>query len=179
MIWLAIPCISLLLLRNYCGIHWKDLGLVNIRNLSVSPGTFVRVAVVFVSLWMASMTEGAFRLIFIPPSNAFSYENFMPRGNMKNVVLIYLALTAAVVEEIYFRGFLAWFLKADTNSVIYRVGFVLLSSALFALGHLEYGIAKSLSSLIFGLVASTLYLRLRNVWYLIFGHLLINLIATW
>lgn len=78
-------------------------------------------------------------------------------------------IVAPVVEEILFRGLLfqRWALRWGTMTG------VILSSALFAVGHVEL-----LGHFAFGVVMCALYLRTRSLWVPIAAHALNNFIVS-
>jgi len=105
----------------------------------------------------------------------FALESVYPGGGWGTVVWIYSAMTAGVVESIFFIG-LPWLLWSR-----YRQGKVLLfsciSSLVFASAHWEQGPHVVAGALAFNLVACAWYLRLKNLWPVVIGHVTVDLIA--
>ncbi len=89
----------------------------------------------------------------------------------------YHGLAAAFVEEVYFRGLLAYLiLRGDAP---HRLLFILLSSAAFAVSHFDLDIAGMAAIFYYGLVSALIYLRLRNLWPLIASHMFVNTALAW
>lgn len=82
---------------------------------------------------------------------------------------IIAVIVAPLVEEVLFRGFLLhrWALRWGTGTG------VVLSSILFALGHVEL-----LGHFLFGVAMCALYLRTRSLWVPIAAHSLNNLVVS-
>jgi len=82
---------------------------------------------------------------------------------------IIAVIVAPVVEEILFRGLLLqrWALRWGTMTG------VILSSAVFAIGHIEL-----LGHFVFGVAMAALYLRTRSLWVPIAAHALNNFIVS-
>jgi membrane protease YdiL (CAAX protease family) len=65
----------------------------------------------------------------------------------------------------------------NSGSSIRRFSFVLMSSTVFALNHWPQGGFKVIATAYLGAIAAVLFLKLRNLWYLIAGHLALNLVS--
>ncbi|MGH8670009.1 MAG: CPBP family intramembrane glutamic endopeptidase [Burkholderiales bacterium] len=78
---------------------------------------------------------------------------------------------ASLIEEVIYRALLYRLLVPRTT--VYLV----VSSSLFATIHYDQGLLGILSSLVFGVVAATIFLWVKNVWPLAFAHYATNLIA--
>ena len=90
-------------------------------------------------------------------------------------LLIFTCFTAAVVEEILFRGYILPTLTNITNSA--KLGIVI-SSTLFGLMHLSYGTAHQvIIPIYFGIIFSTYYWKFRNLKVVIFCHFIWNLVV--
>lgn len=82
---------------------------------------------------------------------------------------IIAVIVAPVIEEVLFRGLLLqrWALRWGTMTA------VILSSSLFAIGHVEV-----LGHFVFGVAMAALYLRTRSLWVPISAHALNNFIVS-
>lgn len=90
-------------------------------------------------------------------------------------LLIFTCFTAAVIEEILFRGYILPTLSNITNSV--NLG-IIISSILFGLMHLSYGTAHQvIIPIYFGIIFSTYYSKFRNLKVVIFCHFIWNLVV--
>lgn len=90
-------------------------------------------------------------------------------------LLIFTALTAGVVEELIFRGYLLPRLQ-----IIFKKPFmaIILSSLLFGMVHIGYGtILQVIGPIFIGLVFAIYYSKYRNIKVLILCHFLWDFIA--
>jgi len=138
----------------------------------------IKLIVVAVPLGLLSLA--GFWLLFLPLSYAapdfvrsWAIENAanQPVDNVSMWIgrTIIAVIVAPLVEEVLFRGFLLhrWALRWGTGTG------VVLSSILFALGHVEL-----LGHFLFGVVMCALYLRTRSLWVPIAAHSLNNLVVS-
>jgi len=80
--------------------------------------------------------------------------------------VLYLFIVRVFLEEWFFRGFL-----------VKRIG-VILSSLVFAAGHLAYGsIVEVVGAFVLGMVLAYYFKRTGNLWINIVAHLLYNFSA--
>lgn len=101
---------------------------------------------------------------------------FLPTNKKEKRLWNFLSLTAAITEEIIYRGFM-----------IYALGFlfptlsiwliILFASVLFGLAHTYQGIVGVLRTTVFGFLFSLLYISLESILPLIFFHFLIDYLA--
>ncbi|HRS42694.1 MAG TPA: CPBP family intramembrane metalloprotease [Candidatus Diapherotrites archaeon] len=81
------------------------------------------------------------------------------------IAIVYLFLVRVFLEEWFFRGFLTP-----------RLG-VILSSALFAIGHIAYGsIIEIIGAFVLGVFLSSTYKKYNNLWPNVFAHIIYNLV---
>lgn len=99
-------------------------------------------------------------------------SSFLPRTEREYRSFAWLSLTAGIVEEIAYRGFLVW----------YFAGFLPLwasvaaSSAIFGLGHIYQGPAAALRTGLVGLVFAVLYVVSGSIWLPILAHAAVDLL---
>ena len=117
--------------------------------------------------YRASVNE-KLRSVTVPSSVAA----IMPETDSQKRLYGVVALSAGVTEEILYRGFLLFVLAAGIP-VIGIWGSVLISSALFALGHLYQGPSGMIRTLVIGLIMCLIYLASGT---LVLGMLLHTLI---
>jgi membrane protease YdiL (CAAX protease family) len=177
-VWIVLPAGSLAALRRTVPLQYADLGLPSLRDGRSSQ--LLNRWLVLSSLAFLSyiIVLGIFGMLFPPHPDAFTYDSMLPEGNERKFLVIYLAVSAAVVEEVFYRGFLKWLIVEGNESPQRILTYVLGSSVLFGLNHWPHGIHLVLSTTYLGVVAALLYLRVRNLWYLIFAHTLVNLVAS-
>lgn len=111
----------------------------------------------------------------------FQWEQALSKSAWRPGMVIYYAATAAVIEEITFRGCLRWLLAGGGAEPSRRSAwrFVWMSSLLFGASHWEQGLAPMLAATAFGLAAALAYLKLRGLWPLIAAHFLIDVASFW
>ncbi|MGZ8218369.1 CPBP family intramembrane glutamic endopeptidase [Methylomagnum sp.] len=77
--------------------------------------------------------------------------------------------------------------SGDCRGCIFRASFrqpggfsgISPSPPLFAACHSEQGLHGVIAAWVYGLVAALLYVRLRSLWPLVFGHFVIDMIEFW
>ncbi len=86
--------------------------------------------------------------------------------SLSAIYIIYLFVIRVFLEEWFFRGFL-----------VKRVG-VIISSALFACGHILYGsVTEIIGAFVLGVVLARFYQKTGNIWVTFSAHLIYNFIA--
>lgn len=114
-----------------------------------------------------------------PDSSAvipFSYGEIVPSSTPKQwriVAWFYLATTGGVVEEVYYRSMMFHLFPAGWAGA---AAYVSCSMLLFASGHWEAGPARVFSTACFGAVTAVLFRSTQNIWPLILGHVLVDLV---
>ena len=81
-----------------------------------------------------------------------------------------VALTAGACEEIFFRGFLMWYLGAWMGPLMA----VLVSSAIFGLGHIYLGWAQAPKTALVGLLLAFVALASASLWPAMLLHALFD-----
>jgi hypothetical protein len=95
-------------------------------------------------------------------------------GDLKILTLLYFAVTAGLVEEFYYRGVMYRLIcMPDRRFIVY----VFTSSLVFSSVHWELGVQFLVSHFLWGLVMASIYYKIRNIWPLVFGHMITDLIA--
>jgi len=156
-------------------LSWTDFGLRPFNPLwlllalglalAVLPARGL-VALLAERLAGANFADMQLRLDLIAPSGGPLALNFL-------VTLVGAGLLAPVAEEFYFRGLIHRWFSA-------RFGLwpaVLISSAIFALGHAD-SIGVVASSFVLGLVLAAVYDRSRSLWLSIAVHATNNCLAV-
>jgi hypothetical protein len=117
---------------------------------------------------------------FWPYAENFGYSAIIPKLFPWNILIsLYFSTTAAVVEETVFRG-LPWLYFSCFLSPARRIiWYLILTPLLFAACHSEQGPHGVIAAWAYGLTAALLYIRLRNLWPLILGHFVIDMIEFW
>lgn len=172
----ALPIAVLLTLYLKYDVRPKDYGLIspgrNYPLWEMSVAALI-IALVLVAAWYLLWVPG--RILFGADDYLFSFDLVIPDGTLRIPVILYLSVSAGVIEEITFRG-LTWTAFAKLEAGKYRNHvYLITSSLLFASVHWEQGLAGLLGSFGFGLVAAAFYLQLKNLWPLVGAHTLANL----
>ncbi len=123
---------------------------------------FKKTIIIFLLLFVLSYTLSFFSVLFkVSDLNLVSEEilRYSP------IAIVYLFLVRVFLEEWFFRGFLTP-----------RLG-VILSSALFAIGHIAYGsIIEIIGAFVLGVFLSSTYKKYNNLWPNVFAHIIYNLV---
>jgi membrane protease YdiL (CAAX protease family) len=106
-------------------------------------------------------------------------EKIMPHSPLEALVFIALACTAGVSEEFLYRGFVfAAFVRAFANSTFAAlVAAVLVSSALFAIGHLYQGRRGIITTCVVGVLFSGARIWSGNLVPPVAAHIAADLVA--
>jgi hypothetical protein len=170
----VVPVAALAWLRVHAGVRPALYGLAR-------PGNFNRVdflkLAVLVCAVMAYLLDSSTRLgaALFPDRPSFTYLGAMPQGLPRPLLAVYFALTAALVEEVMFRGLPWLWLSGYMEGNRLRWTYLLWSAATFAGTHWENGHGQLLATLIYGLAAGGWFLVLRSLWPLVIAHLAIDL----
>lgn len=170
--WIVLPSILLWSARRSDLFGAADLGLhLSVSGRSSWPlflGSILIAAplVVLVDVYSAEAARSLF------PVNhgaaAFQYRDLVPATSFPRLlVLLYLCLSAGLVEEVYFRGMARLLFPAGWQGSLSYIAF---SALLFSSIHWEGGVWNLSEALLFGLATSALYVSLGNLWPLIIGH---------
>jgi membrane protease YdiL (CAAX protease family) len=110
--------------------------------------------------------------IFNEPADYTAF-NFI-EGDAQNYFkyLLYMWVSAAVGEEVLFRGFMTLQLRRIIGERKFII--VLLTSILFSLPHLYQGLSGLVMTFLFGLVFGFVYIKFNNIWINIIVHGLID-----
>jgi membrane protease YdiL (CAAX protease family) len=174
-----VPLVSLWLLRRLAGIGPSGYGLALPRG-AARGSLAAETLVATVLLWAGySLAEGlAARLLPGAPADAFGYDAALPGGGLARAAgTLYLAITAALAEEVMLRGVLRAWVERVVAPPRRATVFVLASATLFALVHWENGAAELVAAAVYGLIAASLCLRMGSLWPLVAAHFLIDLVA--
>ncbi|MBK9445820.1 MAG: CPBP family intramembrane metalloprotease [Betaproteobacteria bacterium] len=105
---------------------------------------------------------------YVPPD--FSYSAVTPDGFSGLLVAGYWAVTAGLVESVFYIG-LPWCLWRHRFGLEHRrTLFLMMSTALFALIHWEQGLHGVIAAFVFGLAACVLYWKINDLWPIVGAH---------
>ena len=170
--WVILPCFVFGYLFKFHNLTWDDLGLHSKINHTKN------IKALFFLCLVAAMFTYLIDRIFIRIAVAlvgnlpayFSYHSLQPNVLLlKWLSTLYFALSAGIIEELYYRGL---FYKAVQSASHPKLLYLLLSPAIFAIAHWEQGASRALGAYLFGMLASIFYLKIKNLWPLIVGHVI-------
>jgi uncharacterized protein len=87
-------------------------------------------------------------------------EPLLPRTQAERKLFWLVSFTAGICEEIFFRGFMTWYLSVWTG----LVPAVLIASALFGLGHIYLGFMHVPRTIFVGLILAGVALASGSLW---------------
>lgn len=168
--WIVLPLCVVLFLRRSGALVLEEIGF---RSNIFKEGKFD--IVIFVGLLYALIGLILY-FIFLsagealfPGNSLFHYQQVVPESGLARLLIaIYLATSAAFVEEFYFRG-LFYKITSYYNRPLFL--YMFWSPLLFSLIHWENGIANVFATYFLGLVSALLFVWTRNLWPLIIAHL--------
>jgi membrane protease YdiL (CAAX protease family) len=97
-------------------------------------------------------------------------EPILPHTSWERSLFRFVSLTAGVTEELFYRGFLIWFLMAWMGPA----AAVLVSSAMFGLGHIYMGWAQAPKTALVGLVMALVVFSSASLWPAMLLHAAID-----
>lgn len=171
--WVVFPLVIMVTLAKKYNIvprdYGFDVGLLRLKTflLSIAATITFYPATILVDrlVWMLSGQ----------PEISFSFQSNFPEGTKATITWLYSALSAGIIESIFFISipWMLWkFYKAEGKGA-----FILLSAFVFSLAHWEQGMHALVAAFSYGVVACLWYLGTRNIWVIIIGHTVIDLIA--
>lgn len=149
----------------------KDLGFVRPRRLWTLPFWVTGILAAFVlAQGVVPLTIGAF--LDLPQPDLSRYDFI--RGNLPGAMamVFVLPLTAAIPEEVLYRGFLIERLTQLTGQGRIRAFLaVLIQATIFGFVHFQWGIGGILHAAIMGIIWGLAFILCgRNLWIVILAH---------
>jgi len=174
-IWVVLPGLLLLMATRTPGFRFADLGLhLAVMNYRGLPAVLIACLLFSPLCYGVYVGAGALFERWFPQDGFFNYETMIPESGIGYyAVILYFALSAGLVEEFLFRGLL---FRAAREFAHPALAFMLVSPLAFSLVHWESGPANLCATWVFGLFAAAAYLRMKNLWPLIVGHVVTDLL---
>lgn len=173
--WVVLPIVLLVLLAKRASLTPKHYGL-DTRALRWQALTSDPLAV-FVTAGLALLVARTLSWQLLDqPTGFFTFPGVFPGGLMGSVVWLYSAVTAGVVESIFFLG-LPWLLYRNIRSKPSGVLFAFIVSGFFAVAHWEQGPHAVVGAFAFSLVVCRWFFKSETLWPIAVGHALVDLAA--
>lgn len=173
--WIVLPAVLLGLLARKAALRPQHYGLAppekNFGPL-VGRGFMVFVTAGLVFLVARNLSWR----VFGPSPGSFQLTQFFPQGLAGVALQIYAAVSAGLVESIFFIG-LPWVWYSSASQRPSEVLFTLAVSAIFALAHWEHGRHGVIAAYCAHCVMCRWFLHWRTLWPVVLGHTLIDLAA--
>lgn len=175
-VFLIISFLLLFFCKNRLNVSLDDLGYRNYlcgnRNYTNSITiTILLIPIVFI--FYALLRKLSF---YVFPTNwgfiGFGYSGTVPKfGFLHYIALWYLSLTAGFIEETQRTLCRMVFGKKAIDIAVY----IIFSSFFFSLLHWHQGVQSIFLTFCLGLLFSSIYIFLKNIWPLIISHILLDL----
>ena len=189
MIGLWVPTLFILLLAAFTNLTYKDIGLTwpAINTELLGPVmTYSAFGIALLYLFVILYYFIGYRysvkmrnqLLQVKEKEweKADFSEILPTTEKERRLWNYVSITAAVTEEIIYRGFLIFALAfVFPHFSIWLI--MLLASLLFGLAHTYQGLTGILRTTVFGIVFSILYIGLGSILPLIVFHFLIDYFA--
>ena len=173
--WIVLPALLLGLLAHKAALRPTHYGLVPLgKNLWPLAGQGL---MVFVTAGLAFLVARNLSWRVLGPSpGSFQWVHLFPQGLAGAAVQIYAAVSAGLVESIFFIG-LPWLLYASARQHPSERRFTLCVSTIFALAHWEHGRHGVIAAFFAHGVMCRWFLHWRTLWPVVLGHTMIDLAA--
>lgn len=182
--WLLLPFLMLRLLARHgltlsaAGFPWPLPQLQLPRDGLLLGGQALLVLASLALVYFA--VEPLAKALFPEALVWFQFEDVELTGVSGRVLWLYSALTAGVVESLFYIG-LPWLacrhMTFKNRAWLSPLAFSLLSALVFSSVHWEQGLSGLLSAFAFGLAACFWYFRLGHLWLVVLAHVAIDLYA--
>ncbi|MGA7541128.1 MAG: CPBP family intramembrane glutamic endopeptidase [Steroidobacteraceae bacterium] len=156
--WLTAAAVVWIALHHH--VQWSEIGLGRI-DLARTVGTCAALTATLAIVAVLNLRQIR-GLTHAQLGKAFGrMQPFYPDGRFEHGIFVVLAATAGICEELIYRGLLLNFLGAVSRSLWTGV---LLSSAVFGLGHAYQGRKGVIATSILGLVFAGIYVFTRSLY---------------
>lgn len=170
-----VPSLITLWLAKVGGIRPKQYGLQfppPLRGELLGSSVFIG-AVLFVLYFIPQRLVWAFSGF---PAPEFSYGTAIPSGPLHFPVVLYMSLSAGLMESVFLLALPWFFWRQYTSLAPRRTLFALASSVVFASIHWEQGLHGVVAALVFGYAACLLYWKLNDLWPIVGAHAFVDLV---
>ena len=178
---LLIPIALMALVTLGGQIPLSDIG-IRFRDENISGfAMLLLIALVTVVLWSVySFSVGTWYKYFGGSRPNWHYGiPLSDSGSFRPAASMYMALTASIGEEIFFKGLLFCLLLRIGITSAHWITFAIPSSILFAMVHWENGAAELAGTFMYQYIGCLLYLSIRNLIPFISEHLIVDIYHFW
>ena len=155
-----IPTLGLILYWVLAGRSLADLRLTGDTPLRLGLGIIYVVLLIGALVWQRrALLARPDRRARVRKALKFG-EPLIPHTESERRLFWLVSATAGCCEEIFFRGFLTWYLSAWIGSI----AAVLLASLLFGLGHVYLGVAQVPKTAMVGLILAIVVSLTGSLW---------------
>jgi membrane protease YdiL (CAAX protease family) len=176
---ILVPVVSFWALWRFASVRPADYGLSRLSRRRTSFGALAEWAIVL----FVFLVGGAVAKVlasFVPDfwgGVDHVYGNAIPtRAESALAAITYLSFSAAVVEEVVYRGLPLLYLSTGVSPAALSVLYPTVSAVGFAAIHWENGSYEVVAAFLLGLVLAALYVRIKNLWPFVFGHVVSDLL---
>lgn len=170
LIWTIVPVVVFYLAVKYASFRFSEIGINT--NIFGRKSTFLVLAFCLIFPPITYVIYGLsinYSLSVFPGGALFSYFDVIPKeGITRFIVILYFALSAGIVEELYYRGFIY---KISQFYASPKLFYLTVSPVFFSMVHWENGVANIVATYIFGVILAIIFLSMKNLWPLITGHI--------
>ncbi len=155
-----IPTIGLILYWAFAGRSLADLRLTGDTPLRLSLGIVYVVLLIGALVWQRrALLARPDRRARVRKALKFG-EPLIPHTESERRLFWLVSATAGCCEEIFFRGFLTWYLSAWVGPI----AAVLLASLIFGVGHVYLGAAQVPKTAMIGLILAIVVSLTGSLW---------------
>lgn len=169
-----VPSLIALWLAKFGGIRPKQYGLQfppPLRGELLGSSVLVG-AVLFILHFMSQRLVWAFSGY---PVSEFSYGTAIPSGLLHFPVVLYLSLSAGLMESVFLLALPWFFWRQHPSLAPRRTLFAWVTAIMFASIHWEQGLHGVAAALIFGYAACLLYWKLNDLSPIVGAHAFVDL----
>ena len=172
-----LPALFLYLLYTKYSITPSSYGLVIPDNKHQAKELLLIIIYCTLLLQLFSFVSYEMTKAFIAKGTTGNYQSVIPTGSLQIPVIIYMSLTAAIVEEIFYRGLPLLILKNIFTGKKLEYLYIYTTTFIFTLVHWENGFPDIVSSFIYGIFAASFYLQFKRLIPIIVAHFVINMVV--
>lgn len=145
--------------------NFKNL---NFKNIGVREFKIIILAYIILELMMDFIIQPTVSFVFNEPADYSSFKSIEGNTALYFKWLFNMWISAAVGEELLFRGYVFSQLKRIMGSK--KIIIIILSAILFSVPHLYQGISGLVMTFLFGIFFALLYNKYQNIWINIIVH---------